>query len=125
MQNLAAQSDRNQEHEIGFNYYADVPLNLGNVLEVGCGPFTQLITILNNRAAKSITLLDPLLNSYLSLPNCTYKDKRLLGYDCGHPIRVKMNVFSEWESGFNALYNVIPDFKDPLNQMHYFIGTKI
>jgi hypothetical protein len=45
-------------------------------------------------------------------------------YDVGHPIRVKMKVFHEWEQQFEPLYCVIPDKGDPLRQEHYFIGKK-
>jgi len=186
-----AESDRNHEHQAGFNNYEDVPQDLGNVVEIGCGPFTQLQTIAGNRTIREITLLDPLLDHYQQLPNCAYKDGRFLGYpttllcrqaevlhateefdtaicinvlehvqdveavltmlyraikpegvvifgercydgldideiyDVGHPIRVKMKVFEDWEQQFTPLFNITPVFNDPLNQVHYFIGRKI
>jgi len=69
-----ATTDRNDEHFKLFEGYQAVPDELGNVIELGCGPFTQLQTILKGRTAEEITLLDPLLEKYLMLPNCTYKD---------------------------------------------------
>lgn len=65
--------DRNQEHAQHYNNYKDLPQDLGNLLEIGCGPFTQTITILsNNHTAQTITLLDPLIQHYTNHPNCTY-----------------------------------------------------
>ena len=72
-----AQSDRNSEHTKGFGYYRHLPFDLGDILEIGCGPFTQVLGMFaadgGLRQCKSITLLDPLLNDYLEHPNCTYK----------------------------------------------------
>lgn len=72
---LHAQSDRNDEHKTNFGNYETLPDRLGRVLEVGCGPFTQLKTILScrDRHTDKVTLADPLLNDYLKHPNCTYR----------------------------------------------------
>lgn len=183
-------SDRNHEHEAGFNGYQDVPADLGNIIEIGCGPFTQLQTIARNRNIKSITLLDPLIDKYKSLQHCPYRKNKMLShpvrticsqaeelneiekfnaaicinvlehvqdatkvldnlykcivkggivifgersyddidinkiYDAGHPIRIKSNVFLEWEKQFTPLYCSTPQSTDPLGQDHYFIGIK-
>jgi len=184
-----AKDDRNSHHAKGFNNYESLGKHLGSVAEIGCGPFTQLQTIAEGRTINTITLLDPLLDQYISLPNCTYKDKFLghtplllckqaeelngielfntiicinvlehvqdvslvlermhrslkVGgivifgercydgldinavYDIGHPIRVKMAVFTKWEEQFDTLYNIVPELGDPLAQEHYFIGMK-
>lgn len=65
--------DRSDEHAKIFNNYIDLKQDLGHVCEVGCGPFTQLRRIIQGRTATKITLLDPLLNSYRKLANCSYK----------------------------------------------------
>jgi SAM-dependent methyltransferase len=46
-------------------------------------------------------------------------------YDAGHPIRVKLKVFRDWEEQFEPLFvsNGQPT-TDPLAQEHYFIGRK-
>lgn len=72
--NRHVSSDRNHEHIKGFANYKAVSSNLGRALEIGCGPFTQIMTILNGRTYDSLTLLDPLLNEYLDHPNCIYKN---------------------------------------------------
>jgi SAM-dependent methyltransferase len=71
--------DRSHEHFQHFDGYRNLKKHLGNTLEVGCGPFTQLKTILNGRAASRITLLDPLIRRYLEHPNCSYKTGYLNG----------------------------------------------
>lgn len=73
-------SDRNHEHTAGFDEYKNVPKNLGKVLEIGCGPFTQLQTIMGGRTIDTVTLLDPLLNNYKQLPHCVYKDDKFFGH---------------------------------------------
>lgn len=75
-----AASDRNHEHAAGFNNYVDLPLNLGDAIEVGCGPFTQLATIIDKRVVESVTLADPLLNQYKVMPNCPYASGTYYGY---------------------------------------------
>jgi len=48
-----------------FQRYRSVPAHLGHVLELGCGPFTQLKGLLGTRtkpwSVDSVTLADPLL----------------------------------------------------------------
>jgi SAM-dependent methyltransferase len=69
---LDSSSDRHNEHAILFDSYRVLPNNLGDLLEIGCGPFTQTSTIIQGRIAKSITLLDPLLEQYKQHPHCSY-----------------------------------------------------
>jgi SAM-dependent methyltransferase len=75
-----AKDDRNTQHAAGFDSYKTVPPKLGDVLEIGCGPFTQLKTIQQGRSIETVTLLDPLLENYLQLPNCTYRDGKFLDH---------------------------------------------
>ena len=72
-------TDRNEHHKRHFDNYAEVPRQLGHVVEVGCGPFTQLQTILPGRPRPaSITLLDPLLEKYASkVRRCPYSRAKL------------------------------------------------
>jgi hypothetical protein len=74
-------TDRNEHHKRHFDNYAEVPRQLGHVVEVGCGPFTQLQTILPGRPRPaSITLVDPLLESYArTVRGCPYSRGKLLG----------------------------------------------
>lgn len=76
----AAESDRNEEHLANFDHYHPLPPDLGNTVEIGCGPFTQLRTILSSgHTASRITLIDPLLSTYLQHPHCAYVDSYLSG----------------------------------------------
>lgn len=73
--------DRNSEHERHFSNYISIQgRHFNNAIEIGCGPFTNMNHILKHIRCKDITLLDPLINSYLSHPHCTYKHKRLGGW---------------------------------------------
>lgn len=71
--------DRSREHVTLFDGYQALPTECGDVLEVGCGPFTQARTILQGRTLTSLTLLDPLLGEYLEHEHCSYRDGRLYG----------------------------------------------
>lgn len=79
--NVNATSDRNEAHRDGFDGYAVLGEHLGHVIELGCGPFTNLRYILPTRKALSITLLDPLAGDYqANHPHCTYRTGELCGY---------------------------------------------
>lgn len=59
-------------------------------MEVGCGPFTHTLPIIN-RKFESITLLDPLANYYIdNMEVCKYKNGRLLD----KPVKV-LNIAAE------------------------------
>ena len=71
-------SDRGMDHLGGFLNYSKVPHNLGNFVEVGCGPWTQSNLMFNTRpdiVVKSITLWEPGVNFYIqNTPTCAYKN---------------------------------------------------
>jgi len=76
--NLEATSDRNAEHETRFGNYAALPDDLGDVIELGCGPFTNALHVIGSRKVTSVTLLDPLVEDYeREHPHCTYKGGKL------------------------------------------------
>lgn len=78
--NLDARSDRNEAHREAFGGYAALPYDLGDCIELGCGPFTNLRYILDGHKASSIWLLDPLIKEYeFSHPNCAYKGWQMHG----------------------------------------------
>lgn len=73
--NLQAREDRNGDHAAQFDHYGALPQQLGDVVELGSGAFTNIRRILDTgRHAHSITLVDPLVNTYLGHPNCWYTD---------------------------------------------------
>jgi len=115
---LGAASDRNDEHAHHFNQYRMLPHQLGNVLEVGCGPFTQIGTILGKgHVAEFVMLLDPLLNEYLQHPNCSYKSKQLGGVPTGF-VACQMEEFCQLDYFNTAVcINVLEHVQDAVTGM--------
>eukprot|EP00727_Mastigamoeba_balamuthi_P001220 m51a1_g11095 hypothetical protein (903) ;mRNA; f:15054-32764 len=70
-------NDRARDHKEKFQNYELLPDDLGKVLEIGPGPFTQIKWILGARDefdVHSITLVDPNLLFYMGkTQNCAYK----------------------------------------------------
>ena len=113
----STETDRNDRHADGFNKYSVLPNNLGRVLEIGSGPFTQLKTILQltNASVDSITLLEPLAMKYKSsVKGCSYKNDTMFGN------KVNYIVSSAEEAYFGETYdtaimiNTIEHAKDGL-----------
>jgi SAM-dependent methyltransferase len=73
-------TDRNEDHEKKFGGYNQLNYSLPNVInviELGCGPFTNLRLILPQlfKKIENIDLLDPLIDDYIkNTLNCTYKN---------------------------------------------------
>jgi len=102
---LYAREDRNSEHERQFeNYRAIRGCYFGNVIEIGCGPFTNMVRILRHIRCKKVTLLDPLAKDYLSHPHCVYKRKRL-----GRWFGKKVNLIAEPVENFSTdqMFNLV------------------
>ena len=85
-------TDRNVHHSRHFSQYAALPDALGDVVEFGCGPFTQTQSLLRpTSTALSITLIDPLAHRYMeATKGCTFRDQRL----GSRPVRV-LSVVAE------------------------------
>ncbi len=79
-----ARDDRNMEHAEHFQGYAVLEgRRLPRVIELGCGPFTNARLVLPRlTGCAEVTLLDPLVDSYLRHRNCTYGSGEL----CGVPV---------------------------------------
>jgi SAM-dependent methyltransferase len=75
----AASDDRNHYHFEHFRGYKDVRGRyFRRAVELGCGPFTNARLIIPQLGGLAqIDLLDPLIDDYLSHPNCTYKSGSL------------------------------------------------
>ncbi|CAC5416569.1 unnamed protein product [Mytilus coruscus] len=68
-------TDRNDAHVKSFNYYKSLPPNLGNIIEIGAGSFTQAHTIVEGKTATSITLIEPMAFHYMTnVKRCFYKN---------------------------------------------------
>ena len=63
--------DRGTEHQRNFNYYADLPENLGHFIEIGSGPYTQTQFIHKNKKFDSITFLGFYIKFLLSNQDST------------------------------------------------------
>ena len=97
--NLA--DDRNYEHFDRFNSYSSLnELNIfdkkNNIIELGCGPFTNLRTFIKKFTnLNEVHLLDPLLNDYLNHLHCSYKNSNL----GEHKLTCHSTSIEEFESG--------------------------
>lgn len=113
--NLILTTDRNEFHQEMFGNYAALPTDLGKVIELGCGVFTNLRYILPERTADSVYLLDPLVKDYQAQhPHCTYKDDTL----CGNPVTLVDSAIEDWNTRLKfdtlVMINVIPHCYDAL-----------
>lgn len=89
--------DRNVEHARNFDNYAVLKGHyFDSAIEIGCGPFTNMVHILKHVKGGKVTLLDPLIDAYLTHPHCTYKHKRLGGWfgEKVHTVAEAIEVFS-------------------------------
>jgi len=104
----ASQDDRDHVHIEGFNSYVDIPIELGKLVEIGCGPFTQSHNIVQGRTVDSVTLVDPLILKYSKHQNCRYWsfDKK--------PIMVNSAAEDFTETGFDTAIciNVLEHVRD-------------
>jgi len=79
--------DRNYEHYQRFDSYKSIVdyqknKQIKTAIELGCGPFTNIRTIIDLLPdLENIHLLDPLINDYLNHPNCKYKNKKMNKFD--------------------------------------------
>ena len=70
---IGSSNDRNDEHFQNFDCYrALLGQTFGSAIELGCGPFTNLRLIADVCRVTRCTLLDPLIETYLTHPNCAY-----------------------------------------------------
>jgi hypothetical protein len=75
MQRPRSTDDRNYTHYLGFKKYRALSgKDYSHAIELGCGPFTNLRYIGRVCKIEKCDLLDPLLNDYLTHPNCRYPD---------------------------------------------------
>ena len=94
-------TDRNEDHEKQFGGYNQLNFSLPNktinIIELGCGPFTNLRLIIPQiyRKLGDIDLLDPLINDYVNNTlNCTYKN----GYLNTHKVNLIASPIEKYNS---------------------------
>lgn len=72
-------ADRNDHHLENFDHYRVLEgMRFHHAIELGCGPFTNLRLIGLHCSIDRCDLLDPLIEEYLSHPNCTYTRQSLM-----------------------------------------------
>jgi len=72
--------DNDKKNKDSFNNYSALDGKIfDNVIELGCGPFTNLRYILSHIKCKKIDLLDPLIKDYIKKYNCAYKHGLISG----------------------------------------------
>ena len=73
-----AADSNNLLHAEEYNGYRSiVGRKFSHAIELGCGPFTNLRVIGDFVEIEKVTLLDPLVESYLQLPKCRYTREQL------------------------------------------------
>ncbi len=81
-----ASDDRNLQHAEEFEGYGAIAgERFERAMELGCGPFTNLRIIADFVSIGRVSLLDPLIESYLTLPNCRYAKGTLRAHS-GDPV---------------------------------------
>ena len=80
MSDTNVSNDRNYEHLRRFDNLEIISdIKITNMIELGCGPFTNMRLMSKILNPKNITLVDPLIDDYLNHPNCSYKNGVLNG----------------------------------------------
>lgn len=70
--------DRNSLHAVMFENYLPLQgVRFRHAIELGCGPFTNIRLLGRVAPVEEASLLDPLIEEYLSHPHCTYRDRLL------------------------------------------------
>jgi SAM-dependent methyltransferase len=72
--------DRNMDHAFMFDRYELLRDRVfANAIELGCGPFTNIAVLAQLCKIERLTLLDPLIEDYLTHKNCRYRTGTLTG----------------------------------------------
>ncbi|HVT81898.1 MAG TPA: class I SAM-dependent methyltransferase [Phycisphaerae bacterium] len=84
-----AGDDRNLLHAEEYNGYRSLAgRTFHHAVELGCGPFTNLRVIGDFAPIENVTLLDPLIESYLQLPKCHYTREALRTHSGGRSMPI-------------------------------------
>ena len=123
--NLILETDRNEFHRDQLGNYDALPDDLGRVIELGCGVFTNVRYILPDRKADGVFLLDPLVKEFQAEhPHCTYKDGDL----AGHEVTLVNKRIEDYNTRYKfdtiVMINVIPHCLDA-NKIFEFIRKRI
>ena len=86
-------SARNEDWAAAFGYYSIMPDYLGDVIELGAGPFTNARLLIEGRTWHTMTLIDPLILDYRVMAHCPYKHG-MLG---GRPVTLINRAIEDWQ----------------------------
>ena len=87
----ARTGDRVDDHMRDFNFYRDVGApgtNLGNFIEVGAGPWTQSLWMIQQRKfqVENYVIMEPGASSYMNtVETCVYRDGEVRGFEGSEP----------------------------------------
>lgn len=103
---ISGSDDRASEHIEGFRSYAALRgKKLGNMIEVGGGPWTQTRRLMEhaNVSVDALTILEPNIFNYLKKEDCAYKDGYLRPRGGMSPVPVSLFPHgSEYLHSFHA-----------------------
>ena len=115
--------DRDEQHAVWFDQYNTINgTQLGRILEIGSGPFTQTKTVLNKiqgrggaLSVESITLADPLMLFYHAhVPKNQYNDASLAGFQRFYIAAGGEDVLLRAEYDTVIMMNVLEHCRDAL-----------
>jgi len=111
-------NDRNDIHMAMFDSYASLRnRRFAHALELGCGPFTNLSLIANLCQIESVSLLDPLIESYLKHDFCNYTRDRLYVRRGGLDALLRATLGRAWPGLYRLLVRgLFPPRSIPIRQ---------
>lgn len=104
-----ADNDNNFYHRDNLDKYKYLEnMKFENAIELGCGPFTNIVHISKETEINNVDLLDPLITNYLNHKNCNYDNNYLYQKGLlGNKIPAKLHHTPIEEFRSEKKYNLI------------------
>lgn len=96
-----------------FDGYRFLPAKLDHVLELGCGPHTNVRTFLDNHEVRCLHLSDPLIRDYMSLPRTWIRNAVLSGVAFCDAFAAEECPYRDGLFDLVVMINVLEHVKDP------------
>ena len=105
-------NDWNDWWKTQFNDYGFLPAEMDNMVELGCGPYTNTRLILEKTSPKHLVLSDPLIRTYVNFDNAFVAGMYREGFCTidDHPI--EECPFAENYFDLSVMINVLDHVKD-------------